>query len=234
MTEAEWLTCVDPWTMLRFLRTDRNDRKLRLLLCAFCRQSWALFEEIAGAQAFVELAERMANGFVAKKEVRAVRLGCLHALVDGMDWKDDDADFMLDRFGGFHFEDDPAWVREMAVRLIAVRALGQTVSANEVAQVVRALADARVGATDSQDCDLIREVFGNPFRPVTFDSSWLTSTVRALATGVYTERAFDRLPILADAIQDAGCDSDDVLTHLRSDGPHVKGCWALDLVLGKA
>ncbi|VTR98013.1 Uncharacterized protein (Fragment) OS=uncultured bacterium PE=4 SV=1 [Gemmata massiliana] len=75
---------------------------------------------------------------------------------------------------------------------------------------------------------------GNPFRPVTFDSSWLTSTVSALAAGIYTESAFDRLPILADALQDAGCDNEDILTHFRSDGPHVKGCWALDLVLGKA
>ncbi len=81
---------------------------------------------------------------------------------------------------------------------------------------------------------LLRDIFGNPFRPVAFDSSWLTSTVLALATGIYAERAFDRLPILADALQDAGCDNDDILTHLRSDGPHVKGCWALDLVLGKA
>ena len=63
--------------------------------------------------------------------------------------------------------------------------------------------------------------------------SWRTSTALAIAQGIYDDRAFDRLPILADALQDAGCENDDILNHLRCDGPHVKGCWALDLVLGK-
>ncbi|MBA4064380.1 MAG: hypothetical protein C0501_11835 [Isosphaera sp.] len=80
----------------------------------------------------------------------------------------------------------------------------------------------------------MREIFGNPFRHVVVDPAWRTSTVVALAAGVYDERAFDRLPILADALQDAGCDSDDLLTHLRDpNATHVRGCWALDLVLGK-
>ena len=68
---------------------------------------------------------------------------------------------------------------------------------------------------------------------MTVDPAWLTSTVVALARSIYDERAFDRLPILADALQDAGCDSDDVLAHLRDPQEHVRGCWALDLVLGK-
>lgn len=81
--------------------------------------------------------------------------------------------------------------------------------------------------------DLLREIFGNPFRPVAVDPSWLTSTAVAIAQGIYDDKAFDRLPILADALQDAGCENADILNHLRSPGPHVKGCWALDLVLGK-
>ena len=80
---------------------------------------------------------------------------------------------------------------------------------------------------------LIREMFGNPFRPVSLDPAWLTSTVVALAQGIYEERAFDRMPILADALQDAGCDNDDVLSHCRGNGPHVRGCWVVDLILGK-
>lgn len=80
---------------------------------------------------------------------------------------------------------------------------------------------------------MARDIFGNPFRPVAFDPAWRTSTALAIAQGIYDDRAFDRLPILADALQDAGCENDDILSHLRSDGPHVKGCWALDLVLGK-
>ncbi len=81
--------------------------------------------------------------------------------------------------------------------------------------------------------NFIRDIFGNPFRPVAFDPSWRTSTALAIAQGIYDDRAFDRLPILADALQDAGCENADLLNHLRSEGPHVKGCWALDLVLGK-
>ena len=81
---------------------------------------------------------------------------------------------------------------------------------------------------------LMREVFGNPFRPVTVNPAWLTSDVRLLAMGIYDEKAFNHLPILADALQDAGCDSDDILNHFRDpNATHVRGCWALDLVLGK-
>jgi hypothetical protein len=87
---------------------------------------------------------------------------------------------------------------------------------------------------ERREGDIIRDIFGNPFRPVTVDPAWLTSTVVALATGIYTERAFDRMPILADALMDAGCANADVLNHCRSDGPHVRGCWVVDLLLGKS
>ncbi|VTU00166.1 Uncharacterized protein (Fragment) OS=uncultured bacterium PE=4 SV=1 [Gemmataceae bacterium] len=80
---------------------------------------------------------------------------------------------------------------------------------------------------------LIRDIFGNPFRPVAFDPEWRTSTVVALAQQMYDTRDFSAMPILADALQDAGCDSDDVLTHCRGTGPHVRGCWVVDAVLGK-
>jgi hypothetical protein len=81
--------------------------------------------------------------------------------------------------------------------------------------------------------DILREICGNPFRPVTVAPSWLTATVVSLAEGIYADRAFDRLPILADALQDAGCDNEDILAHCRSDGPHVRGCWVVDRLLGK-
>jgi hypothetical protein len=80
---------------------------------------------------------------------------------------------------------------------------------------------------------LLHELFGNPFRPVAADRSWLTSDVVGLARAIYDDRAFDRLPSLADALQDAGCDQADVLAHCRGDGPHVRGCWVVDLLLGK-
>jgi hypothetical protein len=82
--------------------------------------------------------------------------------------------------------------------------------------------------------EVFREIFGNPFHPVAFDPVWRMSDVMALAEGIYDERAFERMPILADALQDAGCDSDDILNHLRDpNAAHVRGCWALDPILGK-
>jgi hypothetical protein len=82
--------------------------------------------------------------------------------------------------------------------------------------------------------DPLRDIFGNPFRPLTFDAAWLTSTAVSLARGMYESRDFGAMPILADALQDAGCDSEDVLNHCRAPGPHVRGCWVVDLVLGKS
>jgi hypothetical protein len=81
--------------------------------------------------------------------------------------------------------------------------------------------------------DLIRDIFGNPFRPVTLNPSWLTSTVVPLARQMYDTRDFSAMPILADALQDAGCNNPDILDHCRGEGPHVRGCWVVDLVLGK-
>ena len=78
-------------------------------------------------------------------------------------------------------------------------------------------------------------ILGNPFRPVAFDPAWRTLDVVALARGIYAERAFDRMPILADALQDAGCNNDDLLNHCRDTAtPHARGCWVVDLVLEKA
>jgi len=80
---------------------------------------------------------------------------------------------------------------------------------------------------------MIRDIFGNPFRRVAFSPEWRTSTVIALATGVYESRDFSAMPILADALQDAGCGNADVLDHCRGDGTHVRGCWVVDAILGK-
>ncbi len=80
---------------------------------------------------------------------------------------------------------------------------------------------------------LLRCIFGNPFRPVSLVPAWLTSTVVARAEGIYADRDFERLPIFADAHEDAGCGHADILAHCRYDGPHARGCWVVDLVLGK-
>jgi hypothetical protein len=83
---------------------------------------------------------------------------------------------------------------------------------------------------------LFRDVFGNPFRPVTPGPSWLSwndGTMPKMAQAIYDERAFDRLPILADALEDAGCTDAAILDHCRGGGEHVRGCWVVDLLLGK-
>jgi hypothetical protein len=79
---------------------------------------------------------------------------------------------------------------------------------------------------------LLRDIFGNPFRPVTFVPAWRTSATVGLARSMYDARDFAAMPVLADALEEAGCDSADVLAHCRGPGPHVRGCWVVDLVLG--
>lgn len=83
--------------------------------------------------------------------------------------------------------------------------------------------------------NILRDIIGNPFRPVAFDPSWRTSTVVALANQMYESRDFSPMPVLADALQDAGCDQPDILAHCRDPQPaHVRGCWVVDLILGKS
>ena len=81
--------------------------------------------------------------------------------------------------------------------------------------------------------DLLRHIFGNPFKPFTLNHFWLTSTVIALAQQMYESRDFSAMPILADALQDAGCDNNEILLHCHGPGPHVRGCFLIDVLLGK-
>jgi hypothetical protein len=123
----------------------------------------------------------------------------------------------------------------MATQAVSVA----TVTPGYVAWLLRVAIDPetflnpRYGTPWKPHADLVRELFGNPFRPIAIDPRWQTSTVLDLARLIYDERAFDRLPILADALMDSGCDNDDVLSHCRGEGPHVRGCWVVDLLLGK-
>jgi hypothetical protein len=89
-------------------------------------------------------------------------------------------------------------------------------------------------AESTAHCNIIRDIFGNPFRPITFSPSWRTDTAVSLARQMYESREFSAMPILADALQDAGCDNEDVLNHCRdANQVHVRGCWVVDLVLRK-
>jgi hypothetical protein len=82
-------------------------------------------------------------------------------------------------------------------------------------------------------CGLLRDVFGNPFRPIAFSPEWRSATAVSVARRMYEAHDFSALPELADALQDARCDNADILDHCRGPGPHVRGCWVVDLVLGK-
>ena len=89
---------------------------------------------------------------------------------------------------------------------------------------------------NAENARFLRDIFGNPFRPVSLDPTWLNwhdGTIRKLAQSIYDERAFDHLPILADALEEAGCIDSDILAHCRHPGEHVRGCWIVDLILGK-
>jgi hypothetical protein len=81
---------------------------------------------------------------------------------------------------------------------------------------------------------LLREVVANPFRPVTLDPCWLSSSVVAIARRLVEARDFSAMPILADALQDAGCENDAILDHCRGPRPHVRGCFVVDLILGQS
>jgi hypothetical protein len=118
-----------------------------------------------------------------------------------------------------------------AVVLVSGQAAARVASGHEGQHF--SVVDAMLLSERSEQADLVRDVFGNPLRKVKFSPEWRTDTAVTLASQMYESRDFSAMPILADALQDAGCDNDDILAHCRGDGPHVRGCWVVDLVLGK-
>jgi len=105
-------------------------------------------------------------------------------------------------------------------------------AAAEVRRVCYPVGHKRIAA----QAELLREVFANPFQPVTIESAWLRwngSVVERLAQTIHDDRTFDRLPILADALEEAGCQDAAILDHWRQKAEHVRGCWVLDLLLEK-
>jgi hypothetical protein len=226
MTEAEWLASTDPVAMIEALPRAVSDRKLRLFATAIARTTTRFHQSQAASRA-IELADRIADeGLLPSairrddiegvlRELSELRGGCAQ-IIRAI------ARTLLTE------QADDLWVVWDDVAKLAIhQATGSPYP--ETPDGKRVLAEEC-----ARHCILVRDIFGNPFRPITFDPAWRTTDVMLLATGIYEERAFDRLPILADALQDAGCDSADLLTHLRDPhATHVRGCWALDLVLGK-
>jgi len=194
MSEAEWLACTDPTTMLVFLWDRASERKLRLFACAVHRRMYHFADEGCVVTA-AEASERYADGRATAEEMREARSSAM-AL-----WS-------------AHHVPNPSNAR--LPRGLVIGAACQ-VTRTDVAKVVTEIEQvARSGGVDEWErAGLVRELFGNPFRPVVLDHSWLTSTVLSLAEVIYAEYAFDRLPILADALMDAGCDDPMVLNHCR-------------------
>jgi hypothetical protein len=227
MTEAEWLAYGDPKLMLEFLRGKISPRKLRLYAAACCHRIESLFAE-EWCRTAVELSEKVADGLATESELD---------------------DLLPDSFSGWAAT--AAWDGtfkgsiEFALKATdaaANAAAGGSVGAGQV-QGEQDYDQVAIDAWKSARSDerimqtlILRHMVGNPFRPVALDPAWLQwngGTVRKMAQAIYDDRAFDRLPILADALEEAGCTNRDLLDHCRGGGDHVRGCWAVDLLLGK-
>jgi hypothetical protein len=216
VTEEEWLACRSYYAMLDYLSGYGSPRKLRLLACGCCRQP-ALFKMLQSqrADSLVDLAERFADGEVTWQELASAADAAPAGHVSGGSWRSHNPVRL-----------SLASQAARAVRHCAIE------DAEEAAWGV-----ARDGSNllDSVTCDLIRDVFGTlQFHSVSVQSGWRTDTTVALARQMYDSRDFGAMPILADALQDAGCNNADILSHCRdASATHVRGCWVTDLVLGK-
>jgi hypothetical protein len=237
MTESEWLICQDPQAMLGFVSTsvEGGGRKLRLFALACLRRIWPRLPEQRRLE--VEVAERFVDGLVGRAELRAAG----------------DAESTVFEMEVSVFEDTPAAAASLAgyARRAAFRtaeAVARAASPDtpggpeegryELKRHAHRLAEHAVQAA------LLRDLFGPlPFHPVTVDPSvlaWHGGTVCRLAEAAYNERVMPagtldpaRLAVLADALEEAGCENQEVLKHLRCEEEHWRGCWLLDALLGK-
>jgi len=235
-TEADWIECKDPtfmwWRLEHPIRSflDRvlirlhyrvakrpSTRKIYLYCCACARRVWQVIQDTRLRQA-IETAELFADGLVAREKVTFAGLE-------------------VEMFDRFDVETEPE-----SDQFALVLALGNpTQTSHAAAQLAGWAARRGQEPYNAEVCDaeyvvqasLLRCIFGNPFRPVTVSPAWQTANVLELARTIYDERAFDRMPILADALEEAGCTNREILSHCRGAGPHVRGCWVVDLLLGK-
>lgn len=222
MTKAEWLACTDPQRMLGFLGGKASTRKLWLFSCGACRCHQVLMAD-KPCRTVIELGERFADGEATYDELEeAGEIAYTRQLEEGV---------------------QTATAKAATFAVICPSERDPNLPSITVLETVRytsndltdlASFDHGIDVELASQCALLRCVFGNPpFRRVTLDPCWLTPTVKQMAEKIYDERAFDRLPILGDALEEAGCTAKDILSHCRGPGPHVRGCWVVDLILGK-
>jgi hypothetical protein len=237
VTEEEWLRSANPEEMLWALATQfpagreyhgfpSYNRKLRLFAIACCRHVGHLLTEPRSWEALAVI-ERYADQLASEKEKAAAQKTSLDAWLKLERAKDGCKQAAL----AVHLAIDDIVDGSNAASSVADQAmLAAQVAAGEPEEARGAVAIAE----ETYQATLLREIFGNPFRPVSFSPSWRTDTALSLARQMYEAREFSAMPILADALQDAGCDRDELLARLRDPhATHVRGCWALDLVLGK-
>lgn len=257
MTEAEWNTATDPQPMLEFLRGKVSDRKLRLFAVACCRRIWHL--QVKEGQQSLEVAEQFADGYVGEKRLclamsatdngpgqdvqggrltatYAAHLACMYPWNRNYSALDPDK---VSRFAAgavYRTLYDAATIDHKQIIQMGLgageRMIPAQMACNNAKELV-ANADEIIAAERTAHAHLLRDILSNLFRPVTFDAACLTPTVTSLATAIYEERVFNRLPLLADALEDSGCSNQEVLSHLRGGGEHTRGCWPVDLLLGK-
>jgi hypothetical protein len=243
MTEQEWLECTDPQKILEFLGRKATDRRLRLFACACARQVWHLLTDKRSREAIV-VGEQLAERPVDSRVLSQARRGAV-AVTDGLYQQL----FLMRDDSSAREAIRHAWLTSMVPNLLAQRRFKARTVAIETARVVgTALRVTQRREADSSNpdgvvafdqpmrglCGLLQDIFGNPFHPIAVNPSWLTwndGTVVKLAQSINDDRAFDRLPVLADALDEAGCADAAILGHCRGPGPHVRGCWLVDALL---
>jgi hypothetical protein len=219
--------------MIFWMEERTSERKWRLFAVACCRRVWPHIPDARSRQA-VESAEQFADGLIEERDLQQTYPDALAAFEEICRSRTGEKDL-------FH----PMWRAQFAFRRSAPAVVRWACLAawTTAAEAVKAAKTAE-SVANSKDlaaqCELLRELIGNPFRPVSLDPAWQTAAVFALAQAAYDNRILPagtleplRLAILADALEEAGCTEQAILDHLRGSGPHVRGCWALDAVLGK-
>lgn len=253
MNEDEWLTSTDVDRMHRFVRQSRHERKLRLFAAACCRRVWHLLVHQVSRDA-VEVGERFADGQATdgeRDDAYQQADDLWHLLGDAFEeWSLEETpeyarailDAGLHPFAAAEAAEAPLGVLDASLDgLAAHRVIGSAIGWTNASDIRDPRAEADEQAAQAE---LLRDVFGPLlYRPASLPGAvhaWEGGVVTRLAQAAYDERHLpggeldeQRLAVLADALEDTGLVDDALLSHLRSPGPHVRGCWAVDLVLGK-
>lgn len=224
MTEAEWLTAREPKPLLKYLADRASDRQFRLFVVACCCDGPHVLWNGAASSDAVAVALRYADGLATAEELAAARYAVREQLARTEDMYPGEPTWdATDYTCSADLRNEILWASWYA----AIREYAQNVGPLSEDVSVVAVEGFRFQA------DLLRDIFGNPFRPVAFEPAWRTEAAVGIASKMYDERDFAAMPILADALQEAGCESEDILSHCREPGVHVRGCWVVDLVLGE-